>query len=255
MLGLVDFAALCHRAETLLEDPNPEGLVEVSEIHRRLTEMADGGRVVAEVEPPRPEDPARELHPGPGDPDLEVHLATEVRVPTEVIDGMSERSARMRVLSVGSASLVNRVFRLAHLAEKGVGEAAPQQVLATLATSLRRLGVEFDAGQRRIQRLSEGLLDALLRQQVRPLRPVLESLARHARELSETLGRSSASRCRGARPNSTAESSVVCWRCSSTSCEMPSTTASNAPRSDCGRERTPSGGSMWRRRPRVTASV
>ncbi len=189
MLGLAEFAALCHQAEALLEDPNPDDLGEVREIHRQLTGMAAGETVSVAGQPPQPEDRDPRSIPGAYNLEQGHPIAPDVRVPTEVMDGLSERGARMRVLSVGSASLVNRVFRLAHLAEKGVGEAAPRQVLATLATSLRQLGVEFDAGQRRLQRLSEGLLDALLKQQVRPLRPVLDSLATHARELSESLGK------------------------------------------------------------------
>lgn len=187
MLGLSDFAALCHRAETLLEDPTTQDLAEVRDIHRRLTAVAEGGMVLSEDDLASADGTEGRVPPDAAKRETAGQPPADVRVPSGVIDGLSEKSARMRVLSVGSAHLVDRVFRLAHLAESAVGEPAPRQVLATLATSLRQLGVEFDAGQRRLQRLSEGLLDALLRQQVRPLRPVLESLARHARELAESL--------------------------------------------------------------------
>jgi chemotaxis protein histidine kinase CheA len=190
MLGMADFAALCHRAETLLERPTATSLEEVRELHRQLAATVAGGSTAPVVA-------SAAVWSADGAPatsldavEAALKASADVRVPTEVIDALSDRSARLRVLTVGSASLVNRVFRLAHLAERGVSEPAPRQVLATLATSLRQLGVEFDAGQRRIQRLSEGQLETLLREQVRPLRPVLESLARHARELSESLGKS-----------------------------------------------------------------
>lgn len=189
MLGLASFADLCHRAETLLEESAPDHLAEVRQIHQKLTAMAEGDLTGAGSDPGEREASGTRAQAGREAGGTASSAAVEVRVPTEVIDGLSERSARLRVLSVGSASLVDRMFRLAHLAEWGVSEPAPGQVLATLATSLRQLGVELDGGQRRMQRLSEGLLEALLRQQVRPLRPVLESLGHHAGELARALGK------------------------------------------------------------------
>jgi chemotaxis protein histidine kinase CheA/ActR/RegA family two-component response regulator len=105
------------------------------------------------------------------------------------MDRLADRSARLRVLSVAGSGAVERLFRLAGLAETGVNERAPRQILATLATSLRQLGIEVEAGQRRLQRLSEGLLETFLQQQVRPLQPVLYHLADHAGELAESLGK------------------------------------------------------------------
>jgi len=187
MMGLSEFSRLCHRAETLLEDPSAAGLDEVRRIHDQLAAMANGGG-------------ALEQSSESGAPDSRVDLSAtetshrglsdqELRVPAEVMDRLADRGARLRVLSIAGAGAVDRLFRLARLAETGVNERAPRQVLATLATSLRRLGIEIEAGQRRMQRLSEGLLESLLRQQMRPLRPVLLHLARHARELAGSLGK------------------------------------------------------------------
>ncbi len=187
MMGLTRFSAQCHRAESILEDPSPNALKEVRSIHRELVRLVDesevggaevsdvsevaGSKPTTEVEVVRPARPAR------------------LRVPVDVMDSMADRSARLRVLSVAGAGVVDRVFRLAGLAERGVGERAPRQVLATLATSLRQVAGDLETGQRRMQRLSEGLLETLLREQVRPLRPVLQKLARHALELADSLGK------------------------------------------------------------------
>jgi chemotaxis protein histidine kinase CheA/CheY-like chemotaxis protein len=106
-----------------------------------------------------------------------------------MVDDLADRGARMRVVAVAAEGLANRVFRLATLAERGVGERAPRQVLATLATSLRQVALEFEGGQRILRRLTERQLDALLRLQVQPLKPFLKGLAEHARELADALGK------------------------------------------------------------------
>lgn len=186
MLGLAEFSALCHQAEELLERPTPGSVAATVAIYQRLVSMlsdglagAAGPPVVEAAEVPK----AAPFVPEPGVAELTVRLAPEV------IDSLTDRATGMRVLAVAGGGAVERLFRLAHLAERGVGERAPRQVLATLATALRELGGELEAGQRRLQHLSDGLLESLLRQQVRPLRPVLVSLARHARELAEALGK------------------------------------------------------------------
>lgn len=190
MLGLTEFSALCHEAEALLEGPTLESVAEAIEIHRRL------GRTVAEglsrVPPGTGSTPAVDPAPAQPRPSARIEAASgepALRLAPEVMDGLADRATRMRVLSVAGGGAVDRLFRLAHLAERGVGERAPRQVLATLATALRQLGGDLEAGQRRLQHLSEGLLESLLRQQLRPLRPVLLSLARHARELAAQLGK------------------------------------------------------------------
>lgn len=185
MLGLSHLSELCHRAEEVVEGHAGDPGIE-------LTRLLD--RVFATVEalPSRPDhvttrpeaaDAAR-VNESAGRPKRDT-----LRVRPEVVDGLTDRSARLRVLSTAASRLVDRTFQLAHLAERGARERSPGEVLATVATSLRLLAVELEAGQRRIHRLAEGLLDAMLRLQLQPLRPVLLSLARHARELARSLGR------------------------------------------------------------------
>jgi len=60
-------------------------------------------------------------------------------------------------------------------------------VLATLATSLRQVALDFESHQRNLQRLSERQLDELIGLQVQPLKPFLLTLARHARDLGRSL--------------------------------------------------------------------
>ncbi len=187
MMGLADFSARCHRAESLLEAPKPKALREVIAIHRDLGRMVEDGAVGETpasdnvvVDPVK--QPEKIATVSPAD-------QPRLRVSVDVMDSMADRSARLRVLSVAGAGIVDRVFRLASLAERGVGERAPRQVLATLATSLRQVAGDLETGQRRMQRLSGALLDSLLREQVRPLRPVLRKLAKHARELADNLGK------------------------------------------------------------------
>jgi two-component system chemotaxis sensor kinase CheA len=113
----------------------------------------------------------------------------ELRVASSVIDDLADRGARLRIVSVAAEGLADRMFRLATLAERGVGEREPRQVLATLATSLRQVAMEFETGQRIFRRLSDRQLDALLHLQVQPLKPFLRGLAGHARELASSIGK------------------------------------------------------------------
>lgn len=187
MMGLAEFSARCHRAESLLEDPNPDALREVIDIHRHLTRMVEDGAM--DVKPAESDEVVESVAPPAKIENRPSAGPARLRVPVDAMDSMTDRTARLRVLSVAGAAAVDRVFRLASLAERGVGERAPRQVLATLATSLRQVAGDLETGQRRMQRLSGALLDSLLREQVRQLRPVLRKLARHARELAEGLGK------------------------------------------------------------------
>jgi chemotaxis protein histidine kinase CheA/ActR/RegA family two-component response regulator len=111
----------------------------------------------------------------------------ELRVASDIIDDLADRGARLRVVSVTAEGMVDRIFRLAALAEGGVSERDPRQVLATLAISLRQVAMEFEGGQRTFRRLSDRQLETLLRLQVQPLKPFLRNLAGHARELAMSL--------------------------------------------------------------------
>jgi chemotaxis protein histidine kinase CheA len=177
MMGMGEFSALCHRGEELLEDPGPDAIREAVVVHDRLMDLLVSPEAA-------PADRASSIAGAESIP-----AAVPSGLPDDVLDGLADRGARLRVLAVGAAGLVDRVFHLARLAERGVGEPEPRQVLARLATSLRQIGVEFESGQRRMRRISEALLDTLLREQVQPLRPVLTRLGRHARRLADDLGK------------------------------------------------------------------
>jgi len=186
MMGFREVAELCHRTEDLLDSPDvpvPEDMAKcVNEIALAVAELeADSDRKSG----------SGKDRPGSGKPRAGVRRKgrEEIRVATGLVDDLTDRGARLRVVAVAAEGLANRVFRLAALAERGVGERAPQQVLATLATSLRQVAMELEGGQRILRRLTERQLDALLHLQVQPLTPFLKSLAGHARELADALGK------------------------------------------------------------------
>src|SRR4029079_2921948 len=74
-------------------------------------------------------------------------------------------------------------------AEGGLREPQPLQVLAVLATMLRRVAVDLEGSQRRLIRSADEQLDQMLSLQLQPMRGSLLSLARYARELARSLGR------------------------------------------------------------------
>lgn len=187
MLGLVHLSELCHRAEELVDSRSGSSGEKLTALLDHLIGSIDS--LSARSDPDAPAMPSGPDAWSTAASSEERPIRDNVRVRPEVVDGMADRSARLRVLSTAAARLVDRSFRLAYLAERGSRERSPREVLATVATSLRQLAVELEAGQRRIHRLAEGLLDAMVRLQLQPLRPVLLSLARHARELARSLGR------------------------------------------------------------------
>jgi len=186
MMGFRQVAELCHLAEDLLEIPEA---LETGKIEECLAEIVEGLAALGRTGDDQPTygDDGRESEGGRTEPKR--REGEEIRVPTELVDELADRSARLRVVAVAAEGLANRVFRLAALAERGVGERVPRQVLATLATSLRQVALEFEGGQRILRRLTERQLDALLRLQVQPLKPFLKGLAGHARELADSLGK------------------------------------------------------------------
>lgn len=186
MMGLTDLAELCHRAEDILDQEDdvarPGFELIVGELREAFEAVAAG-------------EPSREARAGPdgGEQLARVEAADakqeKMRVAEAVIDELADRAARLRVVALGAEGMAHRIFRLAALAERGVGERSPEQVLATLATSLRQVGMELENGQRTLRRHTDRHLDALLALQVQPFRPFLKVLARHVRELAESLGK------------------------------------------------------------------
>ncbi|HWM89313.1 MAG TPA: response regulator [Thermoanaerobaculia bacterium] len=116
-------------------------------------------------------------------------LGGDIRVDTASLDAVAERATQVRIMALAGRQVVERIYELARLAEEGLHEPQPTQVLAVLATMLRRVAVELEGGQRRLIRSSEEQLEKMLGLQLQPLRGSLLSLARHARELARTLGR------------------------------------------------------------------
>ena len=92
-------------------------------------------------------------------------------------------------MALGSHPIVERIYDLARLAEEGLHDPQPAQVLAVLATMLRRVAVEIEGSQRRLIRSADEQLEKMLALQLQPLRGSLLSLARYARELARSLYR------------------------------------------------------------------
>ena len=115
--------------------------------------------------------------------------SAEIRVDAAAIDTVADQATQMRIMALATNRLTERIYELARLAEDGIHEDKPTQVLAVLATMLRRVAVDLEGGQRRMTRAAEGQLDNVLTLQVQPLRGYLLSLARHARDLARSLGR------------------------------------------------------------------
>jgi len=190
MMRLKEMAALCHAAEELLE-PVAEGashrLLVVLDQLMALVAALEGG--TASVGDERSESAGAEGTVLDTAPRVGAEEATTHRVSTAVLDALADRSARLRLLALTAGGITDRAFELVQAAEGGANEDRPDQVLATLATSLRQVAVELDSNQRGLHHLARQQLDQLLRLQVEPLTPFLLSLASHARELADDLDR------------------------------------------------------------------
>jgi chemotaxis protein histidine kinase CheA len=195
MMQLREMSSMCHEAEELLNPPG-EGaatrlLTLLDRLMTRLGELAGGAPDAPRegAQAAGDETMAAAAAPEPAGAAATSADASELRVPTPVLDRLADGSARLRVLAVGAGTVVDRIFQLARLAERGVRERLPEQVLATVATSLRQLGIELEGSQRTWHHLADGQLETLLKLQIQPLRPFLLNLARHARELGRSLGK------------------------------------------------------------------
>jgi two-component system chemotaxis sensor kinase CheA len=113
----------------------------------------------------------------------------DIRVDTGALDAVAERATQVRIMALAGRQVVERIYDLARLAEEGLHEPQPTQVLAVLSTMLRRVAVELEGGQRRLIRSAEEQLDRMLSLQLQPLRGSMHLLARYARELARSLGR------------------------------------------------------------------
>lgn len=116
-------------------------------------------------------------------------LGGDVRVDTAALDAIAERATQVRIMALAAHPVVERIYDLARLAEDGLHEPQPTQVLAVLSTMLRRVAVELEGSQRRLVRSADEQLEKMLALQLQPIRGQLFSLARYARELGRSLGR------------------------------------------------------------------
>ncbi|HEV8628868.1 MAG TPA: ATP-binding protein, partial [Thermoanaerobaculia bacterium] len=205
MIKLAPLAELCHQGEELLDVVVASTGARVTAVLDRLSGMleevertyvpsllTDSLRPVAVPPPERPG--ASETITAPGSPREEEAEVAELgggehRVSARVADALSAGAADLRIRALAGMSLAERVEQLAKLAERGVLEPQPEQVLAMLSSSLRQAASELDVNQRRLLLRAEEQLDTMMTLQLQPLRPFLLSLARHTRELALTLGK------------------------------------------------------------------
>jgi two-component system chemotaxis sensor kinase CheA len=226
MMRIAELAELCHAAEEVLHAARPgmvalltrvvdELSVLVAEVSRgneppvdpELVELLRANAAEAEVpapppahptEPSDPSDrseppPAPEVPPAPAAlqaaaaPPKSGTVSADVRVDTGALDAVAERATQVRIMAIAGRQVVNRIYDLARLAEEGLHEPQPTQVLAVLATMLRRVAVELEGGQRRLIRSAEEQLEQMLSLQLQPMRGFLLSFARYARELARSV--------------------------------------------------------------------
>ncbi len=135
--------------------------------------------IVAPASPP----PGRAAPAGPE------RRGAELRLDALSLDALAERATQVRLLALGVRPVVDRVYVLAQLADGGLREAQPTQVLAGLATMLRRLAIEVEGRERRLVRTADEQIDRILTLQLQTLRDKLQALARSARDLGRSLGR------------------------------------------------------------------
>jgi chemotaxis protein histidine kinase CheA/ActR/RegA family two-component response regulator len=179
LMGLSAVADLCHRAEDCLTGRGAAGFDEACELTNEMRRILDG--LGGDVPQTGSGATARVEHEHPG-----IRGGSgELRVATRVVDGLAERSARMRVTARSGAAAVHRLFELAAAAEQGAAEDSVTEI----GPSIRSVALELEATLKQLQRFSDEQLDATLRLQVQPLRPFLRTLARHTRELAGSLGK------------------------------------------------------------------
>jgi two-component system chemotaxis sensor kinase CheA len=220
MLQIAPLAELCHAAEEVLHAA-PPGMIPlltrvVDELSGMVETVSRGGEperaadlldvllrassepapVPESSAPPMPPEPETSVEAPPQAPVQSApaaarpaQLGGDIRVDTSSLDAVAERATQVRIMALAGRQVVERIYELARLAEEGLHEPQPTQVLAVLSTMLRRVAVELEGGQRRLIRSSEEQLEKMLALQLQPLRGSLISLARHARELARALGR------------------------------------------------------------------
>lgn len=184
MLQLASFAELCHQLEELLAKGG-EGWQHA--LQRGLDQLAEA---LAQLKAGSSAPAREEEKPVPRGGDV-------LRLTSRDLDLLADRATRLRILARGARIFHERLRELAGLAAKAVHEEEPAQALAVLATALRKVALELELGQGRLQRLADAHQDHAVSLQLQPLGPVLQSLARHARQLAGELGKDLAVTVRG----------------------------------------------------------
>lgn len=185
LMGLTDVAELCHLAEDALLSEAKENLEAAARLVDEVGQIIEnlGTTALENASGLRRDGVGRELR----QPSIRGGSG-ELRVATDVVDALAERSAQMRVVSKTAGPPVERLYELARNIE-GRRRGRTGGVLAELAAELRRTALELEAVAGSLHRLSEEQLDLMLRIQVQPLRPFLRTLERHTRNLAESLGK------------------------------------------------------------------
>lgn len=183
MLQLREIADLCHQGESLLQQDEIDPPAFTDILDSLGQELAILGR--DESSPP-PEDEVQEVEVDAIDA---IEAAGERRMPADVADRLTASTSAMRLLALSGLSATHRLAELAQLAHENVDEVNREQVLAMLATRLRQVATDLEGHQLRLFQHAEDQLKRLLDLQLQPLRPFLQNLARHARELARSLGK------------------------------------------------------------------
>ncbi len=148
--------------------------------------VAGGAGAAGELPQPEIADEADEPA-GPGAPTS--LAASDIRVEASALDEVADRATQLRLMALAAARVGDRMYDLAQLAEDGLREPQPKQVLAVLSAMLRRMAVELEGDQRLMLRSADTQLDQVLTLQLQPLRGPLLKMARYARQIAASLDR------------------------------------------------------------------
>jgi len=182
---LVELLRVSAAVEPAPAPPAKPAAAEVSEVPSEAP--AEVPAPLPEPEPSPVPAPAPAAQQAPAAKTTATSASGDVRVDATALDAVAERATQVRIMAVAGRQVIDRIYDLARLAEDGLHEPQPTQVLAVLATMLRRVAVELEGGQRRLIRSAEEQLEKMLALQLQPMRGFLLSFARYARELARSL--------------------------------------------------------------------
>ncbi|MCP4656000.1 MAG: response regulator [bacterium] len=196
MLNLRPIADLCHHGESLLQEPDEATPSSLTELLDRLSQLledlprgAPGGEFEAGVT--AGEEQAGDSHTTAAPTAGQLTEAAEHRISPTTADRLTGGAAAVRLLALTGLTTSTHLDELAQTAEDALSEPEPVvgRALAMLASGLHQTAADLESNQRRLLRHAEDQLERLLRLQLQPLRPFLQNLARHARDLARTLGK------------------------------------------------------------------